>query len=286
MPDTESTACDAGALDVSASLDTASVSLRNVVCHGGCAHRGPEECAASTYLVFPYRGIYVRHVGRDQAVADANHVVFFNADEGYQIAHPVAGSDASLSVQLEASLLDELAPASLLNQQSNLGFLAQHRRIDPGSQAVVALLRHRLEQGTMEPLEAESLLLELVRRSLGPRTSHATNATQGQRRLADRVKLLLASDLSRRWSLAEVGAEIGASPVYLTQVFQRVEGIPLYRYQLRLRLARALDLMATREDLSAVALDLGFSSHSHFTAAFRQAYGQSPDAFRRSTRPA
>jgi AraC-like DNA-binding protein len=27
---------------------------------------------------------------------------------------------------------------------------------------------------------------------------------------------------------------------------------------------------------------LGFSSHSHFSAAFRQTYGQSPSGFRRS----
>ncbi|MGF6709694.1 AraC family transcriptional regulator [Luteibacter sp. W1I16] len=281
MPRSDPTANE---LSVNASLETASVSVRNVVCHGGCAHRSPEECAASTYLVFPYRGLYVRHVGSDQAVADANHVVFFNADEGYRIAHPVEGSDASLSVQVAAPLLEELAPASLLDQRPVPGFRTHHRRIDPGAQAMVALLRHRLEQGTMEPLEAETLLLNLIGRSLGPRTSHAPEATQGQRRLADRVKVLLASDVSRRWSLADVGAEIGASPVYLTQVFQRVEGIPLYRYQLRLRLARALDLMATQEDLSALAADLGFSSHSHFTAVFRQAYGQSPADFRRSTR--
>jgi AraC-like DNA-binding protein len=58
-----------------------------------------------------------------------------------------------------------------------------------------------------------------------------------------------------------------------------VEGLPLYRYHLRLRLARALDLIAEREDLSDLAQDLGFSSHSHFSAAFRQAYGISPSEF-------
>jgi AraC-like DNA-binding protein len=274
-------------LSVSASLDTASVSVRNMVCHGGCAHRGPEECAASTFLVFPYRGVYVRHVGREQVVADANHVVFFNADEGYQIAHPLEGSDASLSLQLPPAVLDELAPAALLNRQANPGFRIQHRRIDTDAQALVAALRHGLEQGIMEPLEAEGLLLDLVSRSLGPRGSHPMTATEGQHRLANRVKLLLSSDLSRRWSLADVAAEIGASPVYLTQVFQRVEGIPLYRYQLRLRLARALDLMAgPNVDLSALAADLGFSSHSHFSAAFRQAYGQTPADFRRGVRRA
>ena len=70
--------------------------------------------------------------------------------------------------------------------------------------------------------------------------------------------------------------------MYLTQVFQQVEGLPLYRYQLRLRLARALDLIAGHEDLSGLAQDLGFSSHSHFTAAFRQAYGMTPSEFHAS----
>ena len=100
--------------------------------------------------------------------------------------------------------------------------------------------------------------------------------------MVDRIKLVLASDLARRWTLAEIAAEVRGSPVYLTQVFQQVEGVPLYRYQLRLRLARALDLLARYDDLSALGLDLGFSSHSHFSAAFRAVYGRTPSEFRQS----
>jgi AraC-like DNA-binding protein len=226
----------------------------------------------------------MRHVGSDQAVADANHVLFFNAGEGYQVSHPIAGGDASLSLGLSEPILHELAPRALLNDRGPVGFRRQHRRIDPRAQALVALLRHNLDNGTIEPLEAESLVLTLVCRSLGPRTSHEPGSTHARRRLADRVKVLLAGDLSRRWTLADIAAEIRGSPVYLTQVFQQAEGIPLYRYHLRLRLARALDLIARHDDLSALAAELGFSSHSHFAATFRQAYGRSPTAFRQSAR--
>lgn len=268
--------------DVSRLLDTDSVAVRNVRCSGTCRHRSAEECATTTHLVFPYRGVYLRHVGSDQAVADANHVLFFSAGEGYQVSHPMEGGDASLSLGLSEPILLELAPGALLNSRGRLGFHRQQQRIDPRAQALVALLRHSLENGTIEPLEAESLLLTLVCRSLGPRTSHEPAASYARGRLADRVKVLLASDLSRRWTLAEIAAAVGGSPVYLTQVFQQVEGIPLYRYHLRLRLARALDLIARYDDLSALAAELGFSSHSHFAAAFRQAYGQSPTAFKHS----
>ena len=177
--------------EISRLLDTNTVAARNVRCSGSCRHRSAEECASATHLVFPYRGVYMRHVGSDQAVADANHVLFFNADEGYQVSHPIEGGDASLSLGLSEPILRELAPSSLLNDRGKLGFRRQHRRIDPRAQALVALLRHSLENGTIEPLEAEGLLLTLVSRSLGPRTSHEPRATHTRRRLADRVKVLL-----------------------------------------------------------------------------------------------
>ena len=268
--------------EVTRLLDTDTLAARNVFCNAIHRERGPQECASITHLVFPYRGIYLRHVGTQQAAADANHVLFFNADEPYEVSHPVAGGDASLVLVLSEQTFDELVPRSLLDEGATFRFRGQQQRIDPRAQALVAILRHGLQRKAIESLEAESLLLTLVCRSLGPRTSHQPRATYGRQRLVDRVKVLLASDLGRRWTLADIAAQVRGSPVYLTQVFKQIEGIPLYRYHLRLRLARALDLLPRCDDLTTLAFDLGFSSHSHFTAAFRQAYGRSPSEFKHS----
>jgi len=268
--------------DVQTLLNSPTVTIRDTYCRGICRHQSAEECTTTTQLVFPYRGVYVRHVGNNQAVGEANQVLFFNAFEGYRISHPVPGGDASLTLVISEAMLRELSPGSVLRDGANLLFRPPRLRIDARTQALVALLRHSLRQKIAEPLEAESLSLTLVQRALGPRTTHAPGATFGRQRLVDRVKLVLASHLARRWTLAEVAAEVRGSPVYLTQVFQQVEGLPLYRYQLRLRLARALDLLANYDDLTDLSQDLGFSSHSHFSAAFRGAYGRSPSEFRRS----
>jgi AraC family transcriptional regulator len=262
-------------------LKSPTVTIRDVCCEGKCRDKSAEEWTAATELVFPYRGVYVRHVGNDQAVAEANQVLFFNAGEGYRVSHPVSGGDACLSLAISEPLLRELAPLTLLGDNARLAFRPQRLRIDARAQALVAVLRHSLRHNIAGPLEAESLALTLVQRALGPRTTHAAGASIGRQRLVDRVKLVLASDPARRWTLAEIAAEVRGSPVYLTQVFQQVEGLPLYRYQLRLRLARALDLLAQYDDLTALSLDLGFSSHSHFSAAFGQVYGRSPSEFRR-----
>jgi len=261
-------------------LDSGLVAVRGVDCRGTCQHRSAEECASHTHFVFPYRGVYLRHVGSDQAVADANHVLFFNQEQGYQVSHPVTGGDASLVLSVDEPTLRELAPANLVCGGGAFAFNLQSLRIDARTQALVMLLRHSLHNGSIEPLEAEGLALTLVARALGPRTARIPGASYARRRLVDRVKVVLAGDLSRRWTLAGIAREIGGSPVYLTQVFQQVEGLPLYRYHLRLRLARALDLIAERDDLSGLAQDLGFSSHSHFSAAFRQHYGMTPAEFR------
>ncbi|HEU4994038.1 MAG TPA: helix-turn-helix domain-containing protein [Gemmatimonadaceae bacterium] len=263
-------------------LKTPTVAIHDVCCQGSRRDQSAEECTTATQVVFPYRGVYVRHLGHDQAVAEANQVLFFNAAEGYRVSHPVAGGDASLTVIISEPHLRELAPRMLLRGGAPLAFRRQRLRIDARAQALVALLRHSLRRRIAEPLEAESLALTLAQRALGPRTTHPAGASVGRQRLVDRVKLVLASDLGRRWTLAEIAAEVRGSPVYLTQVFQQVEGLPLYRYQLRLRLARALDLLAQYDDLTALSLDLGFSSHSHFSASFRQTYGRSPSEFRQS----
>ena len=271
-------------LSIKLLLDTATANVRDVVCGGECRHPGPAECAQSTFLVFPYRGVYVRHVGRHDCVAEGNQVVFFNKAEEYCISHPVEGGDACLSVGVAEHWLEELAPEEAMRGGDELAFRRHRRRIDARTQALVATLRYSLDRHVAETLEAESLTLTLIRRALGERTSHTTRGSIGRQKLVDRAKLLLSSAPARRWTLGDIGAAIGVSPVYLTQVFQQVEGMPLYRYQLRLRLARALDLLGRYEDLTTLSMDLGFSSHSHFSSAFRQTYGRTPAQFQRSVR--
>jgi len=105
---------------------------------------------------------------------------------------------------------------------------------------LVALLGHSLRHNIAEPLEAESLALTLVQRALGP--PHYARSGRQCRTAAARGSGKARAD-ERSGAPLDVGRDRHRSAllsVYLTQVFQQVEGLPLYRYQLRLRLARAL----------------------------------------------
>ena len=60
--------------------------------------------------------------------------------------------------------------------------------------------------------------------------------------------------------------------------------MPVHRYLTLLRLRASLDRLAGGENnLTALALELGFSSHSHFADAFRREFGRTPSDVRRNT---
>jgi AraC family transcriptional regulator len=264
-------------------LTTQTVAVWNVMCPGRIRHMADEECATSTHLIFPYRGVYVHHVGRTGFVVEANQVLFVNANEPYKVSHPVNGGDSTVSVRIEPETLLELMAAECRHPKGAAAFDRAGVRVDAHTQRMVATLRQRLRHGTVDALEGEELTLDLVRHTLDVKKWNPTHGNgAGPRRLTDKVKMLLSSDLSRRWTLSEAAQSVGVSPVYLTQAFKRVEDMPLYRYHLRLRLARALDLLADCDDLTTLALDLGFTSHSHFTAAFKKVYDITPSTFQHS----
>lgn len=121
---------------------------------------------------------------------------------------------------------------------------------------------------------AETLIRELSRSSYVTAYSSAT---------VDRARMFMHRTDTSRMSLQKIAESAGATPKYLTNEFKRVLGVPAYRYQLRLRLSRALQELPHCECITELALSLGYSSHSHFTAAFRDAFGLAPSALRKMT---
>jgi len=109
--------------------------------------------------------------------------------------------------------------------------------------------------------------------------------TVAQQQLVANATRYISNHPTQRIRLADVGQALGVSPVYVTDVFRQVEGVPFYQYALRKRLERAIRVLpGYQADLSALALDLDFASHSHFTTAFRRAFGCTPAVFRERAR--
>lgn len=87
-----------------------------------------------------------------------------------------------------------------------------------------------------------------------------------------------------RLLLRDIARAVRLSPAYLTDIFRRCEGVSLHRYLTLSRLERARQQLWHADDLTALALELGFSSHSHFSAAFRKLFGCTPSQYRERMR--
>src|SRR5262249_37657599 len=100
------------------------------------------------------------------------------------------------------------------------------------------------------------------------------------------VRALIASTPTAPFSLSSLARHADMTPFQLCRAFTRGCGETMTTYRLRLRLLASLERLQAGDPLVDIALACGFSSHSHFGAAFRAAFGITPSSWRGDRDPA
>ncbi|WP_318389321.1 helix-turn-helix domain-containing protein [Enterobacter sp.] len=72
----------------------------------------------------------------------------------------------------------------------------------------------------------------------------------------------------------------GISPRTVTRRFIAETGFSFTEWRQRVRLLRALELLAAGQSVSAIALDLGYDNVSAFIALFRRVFGVTPGRYK------
>jgi AraC family transcriptional regulator len=124
---------------------------------------------------------------------------------------------------------------------------------------------------------------ELVRRNAGARRVEppARGGLAGwQRRI---VAAYIEEHIAEQIPLATLARFVRLSAYHFCRAFKRSFGIPPHRYHNARRIEHAKMLLAQPAcSVTEIALKVGFSETSSFTAAFRKATGSTPTAYRRS----
>jgi AraC-like DNA-binding protein len=131
--------------------------------------------------------------------------------------------------------------------------------------------------------EAILRLLEEVLARIEECRSARPRATGGARTrdLVAGAKAILAETYREKLEITAVAAELNVSVSYLCRLFRSHTGLSMSDYRRILRLRTALETLLDGDtDLGSLADGLGFASHSHFTLAFRRAFGLAPSRFR------
>jgi len=242
-------------------------------------HHSPEGFSPEFQVCFPYRGLFVWHVNDEDVVGDPNQVLFVTGGEPYRLSASCTDGYAELIITPEPDVLEELAAEPGRRLARHPLFERRSRRADLTVQRLRACFLHRTACEDFDDLSADEHALSLLRAALDAAPSNHAPGWR-TRRLIRRTKEFLEANASESVRLRDVARSVGASPAYLTDVFRRVEGVPVHRYVMQLRLSRALVELPHANDLTTLAFDLGFSSHSHFTVSFRRAFGCTPSQFR------
>jgi AraC-like DNA-binding protein len=267
------------------------VTVLDVRCRPGGCECGPEEYSDVTTVVFPRSGAFVRHVGRERTPGNCNHVLFFRSGETYRVSHPAAGGDDCTSLAFDRQVLTDAVsrfdPSARDRPHSPLDI--SHGPSRPALSVFVHRLRQRLRAGNEDGLAVKEMVLSLLEAVLDAAYRAWGERPVRERRSDDRTQRervegtidYVTRHFREPLSLATIARAVHYSPFHLARLFRREVGEPIHRYLNRLRLGCALEQLAEGAgDLTALSLDLGFSSHSHFTATFRREFGVPPSALR------
>lgn len=236
----------------------------------------PAPCgySAEYQLVLPYAGAFEWHVAATSVFLDSTKLLFVGAGEDYADAHVAGCGHDSIILTPRLSLLQELCGHAVPSRHP--AFQSVARPALPRMN--MRTLRLRQFQGTInDPLACDEMMIALLGEALGPTQAVVRDSPL---RVVDLAKQFLHARVDQPVSLDQIAQAVQVSGAYLTDAFTRTEGIPLCRYHMRLRLNRALVELPGCEDLTSLALDLGFSSHSHFSTAFKSLFGVSPSVYR------
>jgi AraC-like DNA-binding protein len=256
-------------------------------------HLLPEGAMRTPTLVFPRRGVFYWHTRGECILGDPNQVLFFDGEEPFRISYPQPRGDDCTFFAIDSGLLTEILSQYTPRAAERVPLRFPSSRILSAPDLFLAhdlLLKRVQAHLDADPLPVEEDAVRLVASTVaagcqtGKRPALRARAVTRRvhRDVAEAVKALLAERLGQRIALGEISRAVGVSPYHLCRIFQRQVGMPIHRYLNRLRLRTSLLWVAEADrSLSEVALNLGYSSHSHFSDSFRREFGLSPSAFRR-----
>ena len=231
------------------------------------------------------------HSTAEIGLLDCTRVGFFNPSEPFQSAHPFGGGDTGSDLAIRPDVLTEVLarhdPEAA--QRPGRPFTIGSGPCPPEAFLLLRTLHTRIElAGSSDGLEVEELSLILTEQIIQaafdtPKSGHSPTARE--REETESLRGILTSQPGRRHQLDALARRLGSTPFRLCRSFRAVTGTTIHRYLTRVRVQQALGRLADGSpDLTDLAFDLGFSSHSHFTSVFRKCFGMTPEAVRRQAR--
>jgi AraC family transcriptional regulator len=239
-------------------------------------------------LVFPRTCVTITHEGREPVVANPNVVMLYISNQIYRRGKLSESGDRCEWFSFQAELLVDALRSydpEVESHHENPFFLT-HAPADATSYLLQRLVvDHILSGETPDRLFIEETMLQVLDRTLHNAFQPPSRREGGKPHhndLVHNLKAMLATNFQKSVTLDEIASQLHYSPFYLSRMFRQSTGISIHRYLNQIRLRTSLEWIVDGVNFTELSFLLGYSSHSHFTQAFRKEFGLPPSAIRRS----
>ena len=246
---------------------------------------GPTE---RQLVVFPRTSVWIRHAGSRAFVADPQVVTIYNRGQEYTRARLAPEGDRCDWFGISPATARDIVSAYDVRAADETSPFRYQR--GPCSRQLYLRQRalfHQLERGQIDGLAAEESALAIIDAVIAAafhadgRRPIPLGSADAHRDLVERARADIAAHVCEPTTVTDIARRLGVSAFHLCRVFRRLAGTSLHAYRIDLRRRMSLEpLAADRVNVSRLAADLGFASHSHFTATVRQGFGLTPTDLR------
>jgi AraC-like DNA-binding protein len=292
-PSIESAAGAQRGIDVDWLFASPAFAITRWDCSAGQRSISEERVQAWHVIAFVHTGSFVLHTHGRSELIDPTGVLFYNPQDPYRSSHPFGCCDhgSAIVVRRDALLDVQRHYDPKAEERFDAMFTAPCLR---GLSRVLLrqiLLVHSLDR--QEPRDAMALEAAILRmvgetaaesaRRRGVERPRIQESSRARRHYVEDAKSLLQERFREKLHLEDIARALYVSTFHLCRLFKEETGMPIHHYLTRLRLREAVEpVLQGNADLGGLALDLGFASHSHFTAAFRKEFGTSPREVRKA----
>ena len=257
-------------------------SLYEFVCRAGPQDRPFEERHGGVSISAVVSGAFTYASDTGRALLHPGALLFGNHGACYRCGHEHSTGDRCISVQFTPDCFGEIAASAAGSSRFRFpaAMLPARRDTLPHTVLMEAL------GGIHDPLDMEERVVRFVAaavRTLSGETAMSQRVSAQDARRVSRVLSHIEAHSGEPLDLDRLAAVAATSKFHFLRIFRRAVGLTPYQFLLNTRLRQAaLRLLATPDAVSAIAYDTGFGDLSTFNAAFRDRFGASPLAFRRS----
>lgn len=238
-------------------------------------------------ITFPRTAVELHILGQETIIGSPNIVAFYNKGQEYFRKKLSENGDWCEWFQFCPKLLFEVLQQ--FDPQAEPGEKRPFRH----SHTLIATKWLLLERQIIEYLETTAwpdklwvneMVLQLLDgiladnvRYRGLPTRKKASTQQLHETLVIDAQRLLFQHLHQPPSLTQLAQALHSSPFHLARIFRQQTGKTIHQYLEQLRLRTALEQLPDyANDLSALAHKVGYKNHSHFSHAFRRAFGLPP----------